>query len=204
MLDSLFNKKEKAKEAALTGTQLIKQGKFQEALQHLHKAVSLDKSNSTYFNNLAFCYGEIGDSEQACRSFETAIELDTSNKSVIFNASLLYARLEKWDKALIHARKVYEFEKDNASYKRNYAQCLAGSGNNTESLKIYDEMIQVWEMYLTEKNKTDYGQYYSDIYFEAASIYNLIGNKSKAKEYANKSLELNKNNQLTQALLVLL
>ena len=76
-------------EAAL-GLNLYNKGKFQEALEHWQKAVSLNPNQSGYQNDLARTYKKLGNKEKSLNHFHKAVELNPSNSTALFNLGSTY------------------------------------------------------------------------------------------------------------------
>ena len=67
------------------GTNYLAEGRIDDAIKNLEKAVEIDPSNSAIHNNLGLALNESGDKKAAIRSFQDAINLDPKNSFAYVN-----------------------------------------------------------------------------------------------------------------------
>ena len=75
------------------------EGKNNQALQALKKAVINDDKNERIYYNMALLYNEIGNKEAAEKSFSKAVELKSTNPRVYYNYGLILNENKKFKEA---------------------------------------------------------------------------------------------------------
>lgn len=96
--------------------------KLDLAIERYDEAELLDKTCPKVYLRKACCYKKLHDFKNATEYFEKAIHLEKQSKDLIFKQhlidhilylSFIYFRyLDDFDKALKHARSVFEFERN--------------------------------------------------------------------------------------------
>jgi serine/threonine protein kinase/tetratricopeptide (TPR) repeat protein len=81
------------------GRELMEQGKWQQAEEHLTKAVELDPSDFWASFHLGIAHYRRGDDREAIRAFEVCLSLDPTMPGVYFNRGLALLRSQQFVKA---------------------------------------------------------------------------------------------------------
>ena len=73
--------------------------KWDEALHHLHRAISLSKDNHAYHNLRGVTYFQLQEYSQAAQDFETALNIDRGSATDLANLGLCHKYMNNPDKA---------------------------------------------------------------------------------------------------------
>ncbi len=111
----------KAADWNLYGVALYKQEQYQEAARAFHKAVKLDSTNDTYWENLANCYLKLNQSNLALAFFQRATQLPTSDSYPYYQIAKIYRNQKQLKKAYRAIVKAIEREPDK---ERNWVRAL--------------------------------------------------------------------------------
>ena len=84
----------------ISGDNLFEDGKIQEAIEELKKALMLEPSNVNVHNSLGVCYGLLGKYEKANEEFNSAVEIDPAEYMAFYNLGLISMLNEQNDQAL--------------------------------------------------------------------------------------------------------
>lgn len=96
-------------EAYAMGNDLVKDGKFKDAIPHFEKAAKLDPQNADAFNMLAYSQRRAGQLDAAFENYEKALALDPDHKGAheyVGEAFLMVGNLEKAEEHLGKLRKL--------------------------------------------------------------------------------------------------
>ncbi|KAJ1822164.1 Hsp90 cochaperone [Coemansia sp. RSA 2598] len=100
-------KKAQAAEAKNQGNSAYKARKFEEALEHYNKAIELDGSDITFWNNKAAVYFEMGKYDECIETAQQAVEVGRENRAeykhiakALGRIGTAYTKLEDLDKAI--------------------------------------------------------------------------------------------------------
>ncbi|NNL78289.1 MAG: tetratricopeptide repeat protein [Desulfobacterales bacterium] len=96
----------------ISGDNLYEDGKIQEAIEELKKALMLEPSNVNVHNSLGVCYGLQGKYETATAEFNAAVSIDPDEYMALYNLGLVCMLTERRDQALEYFTKA---EKINAN-----------------------------------------------------------------------------------------
>jgi tetratricopeptide (TPR) repeat protein len=158
------------------GVELLKQGKLDEAIGLLRKAVDLDPQNTDLRLNLAYAYDRRGREDEAIVHYQKAIELDPQNPIALNNLGVLYDRKGRNDDALRKFQKVSEIDPKSAT-----------GAQNLETAKSNQSLIQERERKIADARKNVEARPESpQAHYSLARLYAFYGKK----EEAIKSLEV--------------
>lgn len=96
-------------EAYAMGNDLVKDGKFKDAIPLFEKAAKLDPQNADAFNMLAYSQRRSGQLDAAFENYEKALALDPDHKGAheyVGEAFLMVGNLEKAEEHLTKLRKL--------------------------------------------------------------------------------------------------
>ncbi|XP_032228420.1 small glutamine-rich tetratricopeptide repeat-containing protein alpha [Nematostella vectensis] len=111
--------RQKAEELKNEGNQLMKEEKFQEAINSYSRAIELDNTNSVYPCNRAAAYSKLGEHQKAIEDCQRAIKLDPRYGKAFGRMGLSYQSINNLEKAKESYIKAIEMEPDNVFYKNN-------------------------------------------------------------------------------------
>jgi len=97
------------------GADLGRQGKIEEAITQLEKAVEIDPYAPKPYYNLGYAYSKQGRFDKAIIELKKAVELDPDYAKAHYYLGLAYEEKEKYGEAEKHYKKALELIPDNAS-----------------------------------------------------------------------------------------
>jgi len=208
----------------LMGIILTGENKFKEAITFFQKGISLNSNLFDLHSNLAKCHLNLKELDDAKISFQNAALIDNNNEENWINLAIVYKDLNDFQNSLssidealkINSKNFFAWnirgivfslinDYDNAasSFQRailinskfgrayiNLAELHKKFGNFELSIKVYKSSINK----ISEIN---------EVYTNLAGVYILMyqnhqgNNLDLALDYANKSINLNKNNVVT-------
>ena len=89
-----------AEEWVTEGANLIKEGKYKEAIDALNKAIEIDPNCAGAYFNRGLAYGKLGRSEKAIEDFSEAIKLNPNYAYAYYNRAAAYFYLKKYNKTI--------------------------------------------------------------------------------------------------------
>ena len=127
----------------LYGNILKFQNKFYEAVHLYKKAISLNKSFSEAYNNLANTQKKLGDNKNAISNYMEAIKSDNLNIGAYFNLANLYRSEKKFDEALNNYKRTLELNPKFVESINNIGSINLILGNFENGLKYLKEAIEI-------------------------------------------------------------
>lgn len=112
----------KAEDLKTKGNQLMKEEKYQEAIQCYTQAIELDSSNAVFPCNRAAAYGKIGEHQKAIEDCQNALSLDPNYGKAYGRMGLSYHNLNNFQKAKESYSKALELEPGSTFYQTSLAQ----------------------------------------------------------------------------------
>jgi len=173
----------KAAEHNSKGLALMKQDKYDEALEEFNKAIEIEPDYLDAIKNKGNTYYYKADIEKALECYELTISKDPSYWSGYNNIGNIYFDQNENDKAEEYYRKAAELCKDDYKPYNNLGDVLIQKGNYEEAIKSYEKAI-------------GFGIKNGELYCQLGTCYwhiseEAVKNKDekKALEYTNKALE---------------
>ncbi len=161
-------------------------GEFEEALEHIERAIEQEKGNQDTWNIYGVILGELGRHAEAIEKWEKALKIDPDFAQVYSNMGNAYWMLGQYEKAKESCLKGIEIEPEEQG-------CLTNLGNAYAKLEQQEKAIECWEKVIAT-NPENVGAL-SNI----TNAYNELEQYKKANEYGTKALEISPENP--QALL---
>ncbi len=154
------------------GAGYMREGRYQVALDRLHKALSYDPKSANAHTVLAVLYERIGQPEKAEQHYRKAVELEPDNAEAQNNLGTFLCRQQKYDQADAHFRKAWEnpFYKTPVVALTNAGSCAMKAGR--------PEMA---EGYLRQALRLD--QSYPDALYLLARLMHEQGEHFKARAF---------------------
>ncbi|MBE6759323.1 MAG: tetratricopeptide repeat protein [Ruminococcaceae bacterium] len=139
---------------------------FDKAVEAAEKVVQIEANYSNLFA-LAYEQYRQGDKVAAYHSFGEALEYARTLQGYMYRGRIL-CDFEEWDalKELISFLEENGIDKDSLSLRYLNARLEHGAGNKEEALKVYNELLELYESD-TEEHGTDF---IHEIYHHAADI----------------------------------
>ena len=155
---------------------------YPKAMADINKAIELygDKTSSGIYTLRASIKEKMNDIKGAISDYQAALKLDNSSASIYYNLGRLFkTKMNNNDLAQTNLTKAIDLAKDDgASATGAYAKVV--NGQSKEGIEMVLAKV--------DKSATDSYEYKWQLH-NAACIYALSGNKIKALEYLDKSLE---------------
>ena len=143
-------------------------------------SILLDKNNIDAFIALGEAYQDKNDLDNAINCFCSAIKLNSDNAKIYGNLGLLLWEKNYIEEAIIAYQKAVSIDPEYAiAYNNLGVICLDGTCDNEEALKMFQLAIK-------------HSPNYTLAYFNAGRAYQTLGNNSKAAEYYQMAIDINK------------
>ncbi|GAK50804.1 peptidase S1 and S6 chymotrypsin/Hap [Candidatus Moduliflexus flocculans] len=113
-LYSGYAQQESAREYYQEGIFYVKQGKYEEAIMALEKAITLDSGYADAYNALGVIYYQQKQYDKAAEQYVSAIEADPKHIKARTNLALTYQKQRQYDKARDQLQQVLEQQPDYA------------------------------------------------------------------------------------------
>jgi len=154
------------------GVALYRAERYEEALETLS---SLENPEAMIYS--ALCLSKLGRSEEAVEIYRKVLEKDPENSIALNNLATLLFRSEKYDEAVRILKEIHE-KFPSTEIKRRLSEVLMITGNYGEARELFEELIKSAE--------ED-----SDVCYNAALCFFMSGEIDRAKELADRAIELN-------------
>jgi len=159
------------------GLTLGRQGKDEDAIPVLEKALSIDPENLTALLPYGLSLSRLGRSRDAIIPFRKALELDNKNLTAISNLGLIYDELKMYSASDSLYENALQAFPNNDLFLNNYSYSLADRGIRLEyALQMALKAIEL---------QPDNGAYLDTVGW----VYFRLGQYELARQYIQKSLE---------------
>lgn len=118
----------------LRGVIACQDGRFTDAIMHLHAAIRLDDRNSVYYSNLGVALKGLGRTTEALEALERAASLDTANLDIHYNIGCLLQELERRNEAMASYQAVLAAAPDHAEALSNLGLLEVEAGHPDRAL----------------------------------------------------------------------
>lgn len=115
------------------GKDAAKEGRLEQAVDLLTKAIALKSDNDEYYEERGLVYEGLGDLSKAVADFDKALSLDSDKKLYLHTADLKII-LERWPQALFDADRVLEDDKSEIKAYEQKAWCQINMKNFSDAL----------------------------------------------------------------------
>ncbi|XP_055587405.1 small glutamine-rich tetratricopeptide repeat-containing protein beta-like [Uranotaenia lowii] len=112
-------RKQEAENLKNEGNSLMKEEKYQEALNTYSKAICLDATNPVFYCNRAAAYSRLGDYQRAADDCRMSLRYDPNYSKAYGRLGLAYSKMNKHEQALEAYQNALRIEPDNQDYKNN-------------------------------------------------------------------------------------
>ncbi|XP_053690016.1 small glutamine-rich tetratricopeptide repeat-containing protein beta-like [Sabethes cyaneus] len=112
-------RKQEAENMKNEGNRLMKEEKFQEALNMYSKAISLDATNPVFYCNRAAAYNRMGDYQRAANDCRMSLRYDPNYSKAFGRLGLAYSKMNKHEQALEAYQNALRIDPNNEDYKNN-------------------------------------------------------------------------------------
>jgi tetratricopeptide (TPR) repeat protein len=165
------------------GAALFKEGKFEEAIDHYNKAISIKPDIALIYYNRGNAYAKLGQNQRAMEDFNEAIHRKPDYAEAYYNRGTIYGKLGQYPLAIEDYNQAIHIKPD-------YTDAYYNRGNSQVNLGRYSLAIADYG-HAIGRNPNDAEAYYNrgTIYFELGQYQNAIDDYSKAinlkQDYAN-------------------
>jgi serine/threonine-protein kinase len=178
------------------GVFYISQAEYDKAQAMFEKAASLKPNNYHDYSNLGAALLYEGKDEEATRAFEKSIAIRPSHMAYD-NLGVAYFRLRKYDQDARNTLEGLKLEDSDYEAWGNLGDAYFYGGNQSAATESYKKAISLAE----QKLKTDPRD--TEVLNDLATYWAMVGDRSRALDYLDRSLVGNKDKQLLfQAALV--
>jgi tetratricopeptide (TPR) repeat protein len=165
------------------GVELLKQGKVDEAIGPLLKAVELKPTDADIRLNLAYAYERQGHLDEAISQYQKTIELNPRNPVARNNLGVLYDKRGLYEQAMREFEKVVEIDPSSATGPKNL-----------QTAKKNQSVIQDRERQIAEAlRNAEANPENPTASYNLARLYAFYGKKEQAIGWLEKALKLGYN-----------
>jgi len=158
----------------------LSQGKNEEALKPLRKAIEFSTDYSSPRSAMGFAYRELGRLDESLKALKEAVAMNPDSLEAINSLGVTYAQMKRYDEA------AKEFE-SAIKLSPYYIDAYLNLGATYERLQQWDKAIEVYGMIAKRTNSI---QDIAISYVRIGDAYFRTKRQEKAKEYYNKALAL--------------
>lgn len=176
---------------AKAGGELLREGKFKEAVEKLEKALKENPDNTKLRFELAVAYEALADLKKAKEHYLKTLELEPKNVEVHYRLSLIYWAEGEKERAISELKTCLKEREDFIGAIRQLAYYY------TEEEK-YELAV---EQYLKLLELKPFGTNLADIHTDLGKVYLKMGLEEEAKAEFEKALEIDSDYEEAKAML---
>ena len=162
------------------GSELVKQGRLDEAVSEFQLAVQADPRYAAAQLNLAYTYERLGRIDEAIAAYTATIALDPKNTVAFNNLGVLYLKRELYDEAIQSFERGLAVDRSDAMLQKN----LATAKTNRDILKEREVRIA------DARKKADAAPKDPRAAYDVARVYASFDMQDQAFEWLETSLRL--------------
>lgn len=145
---------QKSQDPAITskvnrGSELLKQGRVEEAIDLWNEALRLDPADEDIHYNLGLALSRQGKNDEAIQQYEAALRIFPDYVEAHNNLGNLLSKLGRAQEAIPHFEKAIEIMPDYASAENNLGTALQRAGRGEEALEHFQKAARLnpeyWE-----------------------------------------------------------
>jgi tetratricopeptide (TPR) repeat protein len=152
-------------------------GMYNEELEALKQAISIDSGYAEAHYNLGIVYDELSRYEEAIASYKKAISLDSGDAEAHYNLGNVYLKLLRYDEAIASYKQAISLDSGDAEAHNNL-------GNVYLKLLRYDEAIASYKQAIS----IDSG--FAGAYYNLGGVHHGLGRLYEAKEALEHAVRL--------------
>ena len=162
------------------GSELVKQGRLDEAVSEFQLAVQADPRYAAAQLNLAYTYERLGRIDEAIAAYTATIALDPKNTVAFNNLGVLYLKRELYDEAIQSFERGLAVDRGDAMLQKN----LATAKTNRDILKEREVRIA------DARKKADAAPKDPRAAYDVARVYASFDMQDQAFDWLETSLRL--------------
>jgi len=152
-------------------------GKPQQAIEELQKAIEISPEYAKAYNLLGIIYASLGESQEAITYFQEAIELKPKYAEACSNLAAIYQSLGRYQEAITHYQKVVQEDPNSTEAYINIGAAYASLGRYQEAITHYQKVIKIDPVY-------------AKAYYSLGLVYLMLDQFTKSEENLQKAKEL--------------
>lgn len=126
----------------LLGLSFIQQGRHEDAIHHLERALTMVPDDTGYLTNLAAAYAQTGQLQQARALYSKSLALNANNTNTLFNLGNLHLKEENWKEACQLFEKIYRFGNATSGVLNNLGLCYKHQKKYDQAREMFDLVVQ--------------------------------------------------------------
>jgi len=134
------------------GLLLMDQGRHEDAMSHLQKALLLHPYQADAHNNLGLLLMDMGRTDDARAHLDQALALDPNQAAAHTNLGVLLVRTGRPDEAMAHYLRARELHPDHAEVYYDLGDLLADQGRTDEAMAHYQKALELQPDYADAHN----------------------------------------------------
>lgn len=131
------------------GTELLNQGKFDEAVQVLTSAMQMNPQDEDVHYNLGMALSRSGKTNEAVQQYEEALRILPEYVEAHNNLGNLLMRMDRMEEAIQHFEQAIKTMPEYASAHNNLGTALQKSGRTNDALMHFQQAVKInpdyWE-----------------------------------------------------------
>ena len=170
-------KADSATEKLIEGSNLYKQGKFQDAIAQY---MTIEPKTADVYLNLGACYQAMNEDKKAIEYYKQAMIKDSNNSDIALYLGQAYLNLEDWDNAKSYLGKAVSLNADNQLAKDLYnyvieqqEQIVLQRVLDLYSKGQYSNALAVLNNLINQNKNNAFAYYYRGMIFDAQKKYSL-------------------------------
>ena len=152
------------------GSFLISLKRDREGLQYLERAVELDSTNATAYDDIGVAYAHLGIYSEAAAAYGNALRIKPEYVEASYNLGSAYMQLGKLGEAIECFDRTLALDATFYRAYNNLGWVYAQQGNMDKAIEQYEAALKI---------KSDF----TDAHLNLATIYNFRGDSIKAEEH---------------------
>lgn len=121
---------------------LMQRGDFTQARRMLQELAKKQPDNADAWQLLAACDKNLGKLDSAMEAFRKSLHIQHAQPHTWNNLANLHLQRKEYDDAIHAYRKAIQLKRNYDSARINLALALTKSGNNSEALNVYAELLK--------------------------------------------------------------
>jgi tetratricopeptide (TPR) repeat protein len=152
-------------------------GQFDEAVEHLRRAIEIDNSQAAYFANLGEALRGLGQFDEAIRNYERAIRLQPSAAVAHSQLASLHEQAGSPDKAMVGYERALRIETNHPESLTRLARLHKQRGNLPAAEDLYRRAVQA-------------NPGVAPLHFDLANVLQMQGRLGDAIDSYRKAIEM--------------
>ncbi len=158
------------------GFALAQVGRFDEAIEHYHRALEIGPDKAVVHNSLAAALVKKGRVDEAMQEFQRATEIDPNCAGAYYNMAILLMRQDRVDEAIGRFTKAVTAKPDYTEAHCKFGMALAGCGRLEEAMVHYQTALDL------EPNDAEVHNHFGAALVECGRIDEAIAHFRRALE----------------------